>query len=257
MKKIFALPLLLGLFAGTDFAQNQKENSTRSIQNAPIYEYKKLIQLRDNLWMQFEIFAKNNSVVETIYILPENLKIKLREDGLEITTLDADFSDNTSVFAFAVTLLVPDNQDLDGWNGYLAELKQKLRARGALENARLDFVNGIGGTVIITTRIKNADYCKDPDWREYICEVRINLQNIAIKLDPNLKNNEPIIEIEWGLCYVVRRQLNFNSANDYVKAPQLVIYVKNETLLEEWSNRVSDWQNKIKPHRVPPPENSE
>ena len=273
MKKAIGLSILLGFLASIVSAQDQNKNPTHSVYNTPIYEYEGLVPMRDHLWMQFETFTKNNSAVRAIYVLPENLKIKLREDGLEITTLDADLPDASSYFALAVTLLVPNNQDLESWNGYLTKLRQELKARGAIENARLDFVNpvttrnpnssgcnevnGSGGVVIIKTRVKNTECSKKEGGQEYICEARVNLQNITVKLDSDLENNKPVFEVEWGLCHVVEREFNPDSLNDYIKAPQLVVWVKSEALLEEWNRRIGEWQNKIEPHRVLPPTTSD
>lgn len=88
--------------------------------------------------VEFEAIINNQS--ETIVITLDNILIKARTDHQNITTIDVPINEirSTGNFQFLSTgtILVPNQEDAEAWQGWLNKLKQQRKEFLAEQEAR-------------------------------------------------------------------------------------------------------------------------
>ncbi len=238
--------VLFGILAltGSSFPADQDSSAVieKQVKDVMIYEYRGLAtgEIYKN-HLEFIVFPLANSTRKlSIFVWPDQVMVKLREDKQMITTLSANFANGASIYlpvndcvgVDSATVFVPTAEDLKAWQEYFDKLKKRFTISGAIVGAKEAFVQA---EHYVLFEISN-DARKE--------KVYVKVSGLTVRLIENKLLDSVYLEAEWGNRY----QTNMGAM-----PPAATIIVYSESDHKEWTSRLKEWQEKIKPHRILPP----
>lgn len=177
-----------------------------------------------------------------------NLKIEIRTDGREATTLKVA----SILEANGATLLVFNEEDKKAWQDWINKNKEKYEIEGDMGELSLE-VNCDNINLIFKTRFRPSwspfsDPCRQ-DSRVlqtfYVEKIVTKPENITVKVNEEKAKYKPVVNVLWS-----EYKLDLKGI---VLANKLTIYTLNEKEKSDWEARIKELKTKIEPHRVLPP----
>lgn len=260
MRRFATVVALVGFLNFTITVSAQSKTSEEYLQDLPIYSYQGLERNLNQVWLVFDVWYHEKEL-RTAWVPPEKITLELRSDKKHYTSLSVVFCSPHASPAKSAVLRVPTEHDLSKWEKYLADAAKSLTAKGLIKKAELFYQNNHGGRIIIDTSIVNKNFGEEEhNFIDCITQVRVGVDKIEIikmgsELANEQSNDEIRLVIDYGLAHVMIERNN-NILTQFIDADAATICVASDEQLDEWQQKISDWQKQCQPHRVLPPSES-
>ena len=236
--------------ATTALAQEQRLNPGRY---AAIYEYKGLKRGINQLWMVFEVFTADPKKHDEVWVPPwalnvETQDLKAQEGGARLTWR----LEEGCGYAAEAWLRVGSDAAKEAWEKYLRKLKEELTLRRTLyaEEITSGFLSGVGLTLVLTT--KNYRVNVPVVGTVSMAKISVPVDRVSVVFDPDAPRTHAVVP--WGLA-LLKAEIGVGCDHSYsVAAPKLEIRSADKTMVAYWEITVMQWEQKLKPHIVLPPE---